>query len=421
MAIFQYHGIACYSSTYTCPSTLMIGYGPQHHGTTQNATQQHSPRWPHVLTTPGTVFSFVHVLIYYLFRLRNSAGMLCKTFPLTSAFLFYLLCSPSILQWHTVDESPRSISRLPSVRCSSVWSSLAACFRLPSLLLSSLPQSLPPPSPPSLRYNTMAWSVLQNLPFRARLKQAPVEKRILALIQNKLKIGRTRTKHLKGDRTADVRARQQYLKDTFHGQPVLMKRVTSIDEFPATTFMTTVAVPRESHTKSQSHYSQKARGPPKRKRYHGQDHLVSNKTALVSSKGGNIDRKATTCSTTNTHLVTVTRPRVEICFAGRSNVGKSSIINSLLNARTGHDAKVSPKPGETNSIDFYRISRVRPRGQGATTRLDHDSHSGRLFSDPNMVVTASNDCPVFVDLPGYGFALAKGEAQVRSLTSQGQD
>ncbi|MBF95910.1 MAG: putative GTP-binding protein EngB [Alphaproteobacteria bacterium MarineAlpha9_Bin4] len=58
----------------------------------------------------------------------------------------------------------------------------------------------------------------------------------------------------------------------------------------------------------------------------------------------------------------------EICFAGRSNVGKSSLINSLLN-RKGL-AKVSKKPGQTKKIIYYRID--------------------QYFS--------------LVDIPGYGYA-----------------
>ncbi|WP_093751511.1 ribosome biogenesis GTP-binding protein YihA/YsxC [Tepidimicrobium xylanilyticum] len=58
----------------------------------------------------------------------------------------------------------------------------------------------------------------------------------------------------------------------------------------------------------------------------------------------------------------------EIALVGRSNVGKSSFINSLLNRK--NLAKTSSKPGKTRTINFYNID-------------------GRLR---------------LVDLPGYGFA-----------------
>ena len=61
----------------------------------------------------------------------------------------------------------------------------------------------------------------------------------------------------------------------------------------------------------------------------------------------------------------------EISVAGRSNVGKSSLINALLNSRL---AKTGQTPGKTRSINFYRIDIP-------------DSKSFRL-----------------VDLPGYGYA-----------------
>lgn len=63
----------------------------------------------------------------------------------------------------------------------------------------------------------------------------------------------------------------------------------------------------------------------------------------------------------------------EIAFAGRSNVGKSSMINKILN-RKGL-AKTSSKPGHTRSINFYNI-------------------------DNNFFL---------VDLPGYGFAKVSKE------------
>jgi len=58
----------------------------------------------------------------------------------------------------------------------------------------------------------------------------------------------------------------------------------------------------------------------------------------------------------------------EVAFAGRSNVGKSSLINTLLN-RKGL-ARTSNTPGRTQEINFFRV----------------------------------NDRFTFVDLPGYGYA-----------------
>lgn len=57
----------------------------------------------------------------------------------------------------------------------------------------------------------------------------------------------------------------------------------------------------------------------------------------------------------------------EICFSGRSNVGKSSLINKILNRKSL--ARVSTKPGKTVTINFYKVDTIR-----------------------------------LVDLPGYGYA-----------------
>ena len=66
----------------------------------------------------------------------------------------------------------------------------------------------------------------------------------------------------------------------------------------------------------------------------------------------------------------------EVAFVGRSNVGKSSAINTLLNRRSL--ARVSQNPGKTRTINFYKI----------------------------------NEEFYFVDLPGYGYAkTAKTERQ----------
>lgn len=47
----------------------------------------------------------------------------------------------------------------------------------------------------------------------------------------------------------------------------------------------------------------------------------------------------------------------ELCFAGRSNVGKSSLINKILGRKSF--ARVSTKPGKTITINFYRLENIR--------------------------------------------------------------
>lgn len=65
----------------------------------------------------------------------------------------------------------------------------------------------------------------------------------------------------------------------------------------------------------------------------------------------------------------------EIAFIGRSNVGKSSLINSLCNRK--NLAKTSQTPGKTQTINFFRVT---------------------LKSEENLI-------PIhLVDLPGYGYA-----------------
>lgn len=67
----------------------------------------------------------------------------------------------------------------------------------------------------------------------------------------------------------------------------------------------------------------------------------------------------------------------EIAFAGKSNVGKSSLINGLMNRK--NYARTSAQPGKTQIINFYNI----------------------------------NEELYFVDLPGYGYANAAVEVKAK--------
>lgn len=67
----------------------------------------------------------------------------------------------------------------------------------------------------------------------------------------------------------------------------------------------------------------------------------------------------------------------EVAFAGKSNVGKSSLINALMNRKSL--ARTSAQPGKTQTINFYNI----------------------------------NDAMYLVDLPGYGYAKASEEVKAK--------
>lgn len=79
----------------------------------------------------------------------------------------------------------------------------------------------------------------------------------------------------------------------------------------------------------------------------------------------------------------------EVAFAGKSNVGKSSLINALMNRKSY--ARISATPGKTQTINFYNI----------------------------------NDEMYLVDLPGYGYARVSEKekssgADDRALSAQFQ-
>ncbi|MEP6300125.1 MAG: GTP-binding protein, partial [Ilumatobacter sp.] len=83
---------------------------------------------------------------------------------------------------------------------------------------------------------------------------------------------------------------------------------------------------------------------------------------------------------------------VEVAFVGRSNVGKSSLINALANRK--QLARVSNTPGRTQLINLFRLD------EGAMRRAAGNEKGKEVQS------LAEEPVGTVVDLPGYGFAKA---------------
>ena len=52
------------------------------------------------------------------------------------------------------------------------------------------------------------------------------------------------------------------------------------------------------------------------------------------------------------------KDRIEVAFAGKSNVGKSSLINTLIQRKSL--ARTSSQPGKTQTINYYRVNEGTP-------------------------------------------------------------
>lgn len=89
--------------------------------------------------------------------------------------------------------------------------------------------------------------------------------------------------------------------------------------------------------------------------------------------------------------------KIEIAFAGKSNVGKSSLINSLMNRK--NLARTSAQPGKTQTINFYHVS------------CYHESQIPQ--EDGTMTAERTEGALYFVDLPGYGYARANEEVKAQ--------
>ena len=73
--------------------------------------------------------------------------------------------------------------------------------------------------------------------------------------------------------------------------------------------------------------------------------------------------------------------RPEVAFAGKSNVGKSSLINGLMNRKSL--ARTSSAPGKTQTINFYAVTgrrETKKEAQGMVSASGQDRKSTRLNS-----------------------------------------
>jgi GTP-binding protein len=91
----------------------------------------------------------------------------------------------------------------------------------------------------------------------------------------------------------------------------------------------------------------------------------------------------------------------ELAFAGRSNVGKSSLINALMQRK--RLARVGETPGKTRTINFYEVDALLPLEE---VNAVSDPLPGDPVRAPESGAAAKPAPSLFclVDLPGYGFA-----------------
>ncbi|GHU54627.1 putative GTP-binding protein EngB [Clostridia bacterium] len=92
----------------------------------------------------------------------------------------------------------------------------------------------------------------------------------------------------------------------------------------------------------------------------------------------------------------------EFVFCGRSNVGKSTLINKVFNRKTL--ARTSSTPGKTATINVYRCESLEQANS-----LE-DGNSENTFQQKSHTVQSNID---FIDLPGYGYAKTSKNEQRR--------
>ena len=88
----------------------------------------------------------------------------------------------------------------------------------------------------------------------------------------------------------------------------------------------------------------------------------------------------------------------EIAFAGRSNVGKSSLINTLMQRK--RLARVGETPGKTRTINYYQVDALvrMPAGEAEDPEAGTEEKSALFY---------------LVDLPGYGYASVSADEKAK--------
>lgn len=100
----------------------------------------------------------------------------------------------------------------------------------------------------------------------------------------------------------------------------------------------------------------------------------------------------------------------QVVLVGKSNVGKSSFINTIVNRRKL--ARTSSEPGKTRLINFYKIkSKVEILNEETTE--DANKEENEVANESKKANEFTDKDFYFVDLPGYGFSKMSKAEQVK--------